>query len=265
MITSTANEKVKFLRSLHSGKARQKYGCYLVEGITLVEEALKAGVRPVLAVVNLGELQRLARGAALISSLDASEWVPVSQKVLEWVATTVTPQPIVAAVPIPPISLDLDREKHVLILDGVGDPGNVGTILRTAQAAGLRDVVLMPGSADVYSPKVVRSAAGAHFHLNLIRNQSWRSLAETLTGRAVFASVVSGGSPHYEINWTKPSALIIGSEAHGVSAKALEIATGLVSIPMAPGVDSLNAAVAAGIILFEAFRQWLIRERSLLG
>lgn len=260
MISSTANEKVKLLRSLHEAKGRKKSESFLIEGVRLVEEALSAGIRPSVILVDQEQLTQTDRGAELLASLPQSEWIPVTANVLKAVATTVTPQGIVAAVPMSRPTEPVELGSLVLVLDRLADPGNVGTILRTAEAAGVTTVVLVTGTVDPYSPKVVRSGAGAHFHLNLLVDEGWSSLRRRLTDREVLAATVEGGQWHFQVDWTRPAALVIGSEAHGVSDEALRVATGRVSIPMVGRAESVNAAVAAGVVLFEALRQRLRRQ-----
>nr|MDA8219818.1 RNA methyltransferase [Dehalococcoidales bacterium] len=141
-----------------------------------------------------------------------------------------------------------------LLLDGVQDPGNLGTILRTAEAAAARPVLLAPGTVDAYAPKVVRAAMGAHFRLPLVSGD-WDELEPYLRGRTVWAAEVREGTPYYEVDWTQPSAIVVGSEAHGLSTQARKLATGRLTIPMAGRAESLNAAIATAIVLFEALRQ----------
>jgi TrmH family RNA methyltransferase len=148
----------------------------------------------------------------------------------------------------------------LLILDDLADPGNMGTILRTALAANVDEVLLSSNCADYLSPKVVRAAAGAHVALPVRADLSWEAIAERAIehcGGEVRVLLAEAGSPfvYYEQDLTKPFALIIGSEAHGPSKEARMLATRTISIPLANGVESLNAAMAAGIILFEAVRQ----------
>lgn len=258
MITSTANEKVRFLRSLHNSKARRQSGSFLIEGIRLVEEALRAGVEPSVILVDLEHLEQTDRGAELVRALPPGRWFPATAAVIKSVATTVTPQGIVAAVPIVRPAEPIDLGLLVVVVDGLADPGNLGTILRTAEASGVKTVALTPGTVDVFGPKVVRAGAGAHFHLNLLPNESWAALRRRLSGRRILAATAEGGERHFCVDWTVPSALVIGSEAHGVSAEALEAASARVSIPMVGRAESLNAAVAAAVIMFEALRQRLL-------
>ena len=141
-----------------------------------------------------------------------------------------------------------------LVLDRIGDPGNLGALLRTADAAGLQAVFLAPGTVDAYNPKVVRSALGAQFHLPLAQ-ATWEELAERLAGLEVWLADVREGLPYHQVAWRSPSALIISSEAEGPSREALQFTSRRVTIPMPGRAESLNAAIAAGILIFEAARQ----------
>ena len=142
----------------------------------------------------------------------------------------------------------------LLVLDGVADPGNMGAILRTAAAADVDGVLLAPGCVDIYIPKVVRSAMGAQIFLPTQRDD-WFSIQQSLTGLKLWLAFSNNGIRYDQIDWSKPSALLIGGEAAGASPEALQITRDRVTIPLHRKVESLNAAVAAGIILFEATRQ----------
>ena len=170
-----------------------------------------------------------------------------------WLACsdTQSPQGVLLVVPfvqIPP------RPGVVLILDQLRDPGNLGTILRSAKAAGVGQVILTPGTVDAYSPKVVRGAMGAHFHLP-VSSLDWPAIAGQLAGREAWLADAASGAAYDEVDWVRPSALIVGGEASGAGQEANSQATGRVTIPMAGQVESLNAAMAATVILFEAARQ----------
>lgn len=142
---------------------------------------------------------------------------------------------------------------RAILLDGVSDPGNVGTIIRTAAWFGFTDVVLGNGCADIYNPKVVRSSAGALFRCNVLRHTDLAALlAGTLTDRTVFATSAHGGAEPTVLHGNEHFALIIGSEAHGISADVARHVTRTITIPGGYGTESLNAAVAASILLYEA-------------
>ncbi len=170
---------------------------------------------------------------------------------------TETPQGLLVvlahrALPIP-ISPDF-----LLILDGIRDPGNLGTILRTAAAAGVEAVLLAPGCADAWSPKVLRAAMGAHFHLP-IQDLSWPEIRHILKlsdkAMHIYLADSASGIPYTQADFRAPSVLIVGGEAYGAGKDATSLADEKVHIPMPGGSESLNAAVAASILLFEIVRQ----------
>jgi len=251
MITSAQNERVKYIRSLARRRVRQREGRFVVEGTRLVSEVVRAGIRPALLFYTQAWAET-SEGQHVLSSLpppQEGDWL-VSEAVLAACADTQTPQGVVAVLPwveTPP------RPGLILILDCLRDPGNLGTILRSAEAAGVGLVCLAPGSVDPYNPKVVRGAMGAHFRLPLV-SLDWPAIAERVAGRAVWLADAAGEVAYDAVDWTRPSALIVGGEAAGVGPDASALATGRVSIPMVGGAESLNAAMAATVLLFEAAR-----------
>jgi len=175
----------------------------------------------------------------------------VSEEVMRAISDTQTPQGLLAVVPI---SEKPPKEGLLLIVDRLRDPGNLGTILRSAWAAGVGQLVTTKGTVDIYSPKVVRGAMGAHFHLSLAPDKRWEEIEPLLEGRQILLAEARGEVAYHEVDWSKPSALIIGGEAEGASEEAKRLAHKRVYIPMPGGAESLNAAVAASIIIFEAVR-----------
>jgi len=253
-ISSPENPKVKLLRSLHRRPVRYSERLFLIEGVRLVEEALQAEFPLSVALYVPERLAETPRGSALAARLALSPTAfSTTPQILDSVADTVTPQGVIAAVPFP--ELPPRPEGLLLVLDGLRDPGNCGTILRTAEAAGAGAVYAAPATVDPFSPKVVRAGMGAHFRLPLRVAASWAEVAAAVTGRQVLLAMADSGQPYDAVDWRPPTALIIGAEAEGLSAEARQLATGTVSIPMAGAAESLNAAVAAGILLFAALRQ----------
>jgi TrmH family RNA methyltransferase len=253
MITSVSNPKLKLIRNLQAKRAaREAEGLFVVEGARLIEEAARAPGAPRLALYVDGldpraqaALEQLrVRGAALELA---------TTQVMAAASGTETPPGLLAVVPLPVLE-PLAPLTLALVLDGLRDPGNLGTILRTADAAGVQAVFLTPGTVDAYNPKVVRAAMGAHFHLPVVA-LGWDALAQRLAGLALWLAEARAGEAYPRVDWRAPSALMIGSEANGPSQAARRLALGRVSIPMPGRAESLNAAVAAGIILFEAARQ----------
>jgi len=254
VITSTANKNVKYVRSLHRRSVRHRERRFVVEGVRLVEEMIKAGQEPVFFFYT-EDVAADPRAGPLIVEIRSSGVEPslVSQDVMQVMSDTKTPQGILAVAGFP--KPEATQANLVLVLDKVADPGNLGTILRTAGAAGVNVVMTIRGSVDIYSPKVVRGAMGAHFRLPIVADSSWEAVRRVVEGTQVLLAVPRGGSAYYDLDWITPTTLIMGGEAEGAGPQARDLATGLVTIPMATGVESLNVAVATGILLFEAARQ----------
>ena len=252
MITSTSNERVKYVHALSRRKTRQEEGRFVVEGPRLMEEAVRARVTPdfVFYTSEVGE-----RGQKLVERLRAVGVVclDVTPGVMRFCSETETPPGILAVLPFASSQLPM-RPTLSVITDALRDPGNLGTLLRTAAAAGADQVLLGPSTVDAYNLKVVRGAMGAHFSLPMA-TMTWPVIATHLNGLSIWVADARGALPYTQVDWTKPSALIVGGEAEGASVEAEKHATGRVSIPMQRGIESLNAAVAAAIILFEAQRQ----------
>lgn len=219
-----------------------------------MQEALYTGVPLQLGLYAPEQLAATAAGQHLLEQIaDQSGWYAATPRVVAAAADTVTPQGLVAVASWPDLP---PRPGLTLILDAIQDPGNVGTLLRSAAAAGVGQIVCIRGTADVYSPKVVRAAMGAHFSLPLQVDWQWPDLAGMPTaGTAVYAAVAQAPLPYYAVDWCRPAALIIGNEAQGISDAGLALATTLITIPMEGLVESLNAAIAGSVILFEALRQ----------
>lgn len=258
MITSLQNPKVKWVRALQAkANLRHEENVILVEGVRLLEEAVQAGWRMRLvlhsSVLSARSKEVLTRLRPLCETIEE-----VSPTVMQAVSDTETPQGLLAVVSLPPVVVD-SKLDFVLVVDEVRDPGNLGTILRTAAAAGVQAVFVPPGTVDPYAPKVVRAGMGAHFRLPLWQ-ASWPEMQSRLQGLHVFLADTQGEIRYDEADFCSPLALIIGGEATGASAQARQLATRRVRIPMPGEMESLNAAVAAGILLFEVVRQRRLRK-----
>lgn len=256
MITSPSNEKIKFARSLARKKERVAAQQFLIEGTRLVQEAHSAGAHPALVLYERAAFQADARLRSLIVAWEKEkrEVYEVNAQVMRAVTETETPQGIAAVFPLPKIPPP-PNPRLTLILDRVRDPGNVGTMLRTAWAANVESVWLAPETADAFNPKVVRAAAGAHFHLH-IGSASWSEISVELQNIPhIYLSDAASETSYTQVDWSAPCALIVGGEAEGASEQARNLTTAIVGIPMPGKAESLNAAVAAGILLFEAVRK----------
>jgi TrmH family RNA methyltransferase len=255
MLTSTRNPRIKRIRKLqNSARTRRNEGFFIAEGIRLLEEVYKTGWHCELLIYT----QDLpARGKEMVSDFAATgvECTPVATHVMEAASDTKSPQGILGLLSMQALSLPKHPD-FILIADEIRDPGNLGTILRIALAAGADGVVLAPGTVDPFSPKVVRAAMGAHFTLPM-QQLSWddiRRLVETKYLEGYLAAPTKA-TPYYEADFISPLAIIIGGEAAGAGIEASKLATQRVHIPMLPDVESLNAAVAAAVLLFEVVRQ----------
>jgi len=270
VIQSTKSATVKNIQALLSKRKKR-----IEAGSTIVE-----GPRMIMDLLENPKTFHLVK-QVLVSS-ERQDWIELLQQkhpslivhegtpqVLKACSDTVTPQGIVAVVSIPEFKLQKRQYPLYLVLDGVSDPGNVGTLLRSSVAVGAASVVLLPQCCDVWNPKAVRSAMGCTFQISIITVDSWAA-AQSLLGEwgvktDIYAATMdeSDGSlsiPHYEVDWTaSPSVLIIGSEGNGLSDTVRKaVADGTIQatyVPMESGIESLNAAVCGSVILFEFLRQ----------
>lgn len=258
MITSVDNARVKVARALHRPKGRRESGLCLLEGPRGVETALQAGA--VFGDVFFTEsFASSPRGEALLRSFAEAEveTTRVKDHVLERLSDTPAPQGIVAVVRMQPSSSDAFTGcTAVLVADGISDPGNLGTMVRSAAAAGA-GLWSTAGSTDLYDPKALRAAAGTSFlvpHRQRLEPEDAAAEAVRLGLRLVVADA-RGEARIDEFDWRAPFALVIGSEARGPSRSLSKAADARVHVPLASGVESLNAAVTASICLYEAVRQ----------
>jgi TrmH family RNA methyltransferase len=256
MITSTHNPKLKLVRALQGrAKERRETGAFLVEGVRLVEEAVISnwGFRFVLYDETLNERGRLQVEGLRSRDVDVEE---ISISLMKSLSETESPQGIVAVLELNQLPIT-NHPNFVLIPDKIRDPGNLGTLLRTAAAADVQAVLLPPETTDAFAPKVVRSGMGAHFHLP-IHLLSWDEINQVIKSAElnVFLADMDGQSC-WETDLHQPLALIIGSEAEGASESAKQLASQKISVPMNEKIESLNAGVAGSILMFEVVRQRL--------
>ncbi len=260
-ITSTANDLVKYVRSLHRREVREEQRTFFVEGLRTVDEALEAGYEPA-SIFFTESASRLKRADILLQQARSRSIAVrmVSESVMSAMSDTVTPSGLLAVLRMPQ-QAEMASYSFVLILDQLRDPGNMGTICRSALAAGVELLITTEHTVDVYSPKVIRAGMGAHFHLLMSLDQPWSAIGQITRGlRVLLADAGPEGQPYWMVNWQEPTALIIGGEAAGASPEAKAMALARVGIPMHRGVESLNASVAASVLLFEAARQRALRS-----
>jgi TrmH family RNA methyltransferase len=254
MITSNHNPKIKLVRALLSrARDRRDAGAFVVEGVRLVEEAVNSNwpMRFVLYDESLSE-----RGMSKVESLmslgvDVEE---VSTSVMKAMSETENPQGILAVLnefqlPIP------ESPNFILIPDQIRDPGNLGTLLRSAAATGTQAVLVPPEATDVFAPKVLRSGMGAHFKLP-IQSMSWDEIEQVVKSAGLQVLIADmDGQSCWEIDLTKPVVLVVGSEAEGASEAARKLTHQKISVPMSGEMESLNAGVAGSVLMFEVVRQ----------
>ncbi len=255
-IVSLNNERVRRVQALErSTRRRYHEGLLVVEGLRLAQEALGAGL-PIHEAFYTETFTAGALGKSLVDTCAArfiSAW-EVAPDVMQALSDTETPQGILFVMPIPDLHCREDAP-FTLIPDNVRDPGNLGTMLRAAWAAGVSQVLLPPGTVDYTSPKVVRAGMGAHFQLPL-RRAAWDEIRARVAEADVWLAEAGQGTPYNAVDWRGRVALIVGGEAEGAGPEGRALAASRrVVIPMARGVDSLNAALASAIVLFEAARQ----------
>jgi len=258
MITSSHNPKIQTVRELMGRrKDRQQSGTFVVEGVRLAEEALQAGWLPnwVLVSAKISD-----RGRALVENFRqrGAEVEEILPSLMESLSDTDSAPGLLAVIPereLPlPAALDF-----VLIADAVRDPGNLGAILRSAGAAGVQAVFLSTGTVDPFSPKVLRAGMGAQFRLPL-RSLTWGQIRETCDEQRpqplnLFLAEAEQGIDMWQADLRSPVALVVGGEAEGVSVEGRAAVDRSITISMPGKSESLNAAVAAGILLFEVVRQ----------
>lgn len=248
IISSTKNEKIKELAKLQTAKGRKKAGVYLLEGEHLVEEAIKEKALIELIVVSSNRMEDYQY---LLEQTEVNVLV-VSQEVFQKLSMTETTQGILAAVKIenqaePPCT------GRIIVLDAVQDPGNLGTIVRTADAAGFDAVVLGTGTVDLYNDKVIRSMQGSHFHIPVFQANLQEYLPPLKDkGVQVAVTALHRDSKDYSILQGKSDiAIVVGNEGQGVSSEVIELADAVVTIPMFGKAESLNVAIASALLMYK--------------
>lgn len=253
MITSPHNPKLKLIRALTGRpKERQEAGAFLAEGVRLVEDAFLANW-PFQFVLYSEETSN--RGKKLVEQLkdrgvDVEE---VKADILRGAGETETSQGLVAALKLENLPLPASAN-FILIPDQIRDPGNLGTLIRTAAAAGVQAVLIPPETVDPFAPKVVRAGMGAHFRLPVCRLE-WPAIHDYLNGASTFLADAQGQTTCWQADFRQPLALIVGGEADGASQPARNLANIIVNIPMPGKIESINAGVAGAVLMFEVVRQ----------
>lgn len=252
-ITSRDNPTLKSLRSLHGDTRRQREaGQAVLEGPHLVTAAIGHGVMPDLLVVSEGALVH-EEVAELLACLDGTEVLCLPDPLFRSLSELATPVGIIARIAVPPVPTILP-DGDCLLLDAVQDAGNVGTLLRTAAAAGVHDVLLGSGCAGAWSPRVLRAGQGAHFGLHIREQVDLAAFLNGYAGQSV-AAVAHDGTSLYGADYRQPTAWLFGNEGQGIAPELVALARRRVTIPLAAGSESLNVSAAAAVCLFEMRRQ----------
>ncbi len=264
MITSAANPRVKGWSSLLTKRGRDEQGAFLLEGVHLIEEALRSQAKVKTILYNLdrelpAELEPYRPGRPMEEQGKDIEWVGVSEAVLAKCTETKTPQGVVAVCTKPEYDAAAFLEHKlalVVAVDGVQDPGNLGTIIRTADAAGATGVLLGRGTVDLYNPKTVRSTMGSLFHLPIAECDLKELLpAAGQRGIRLVGTRLDARQHCYDLDLTQPVWFLVGNEGSGLSPELASYVNEDIIIPMPGQAESLNVAMATGILLYEAVRQ----------
>ncbi len=257
VITSKDNEIIKNIRKLKEKKYRDSAGEYIVEGVKLIEEAIEEDVKIKKIVVCEECLEGKEIDQKLLYKIAKYECIYVTAKVFGLLTDVVNPQGMLAVIEKRSSEDEINyTEDVIVVLDGIQDPGNLGTILRTVDSVGLSQIVLSKTSVDAYNPKVVRSTMGAIFRVKIIEAEN---LVETLKNMKkhkfkVVATSLSGSESIYKMDYNK-KVIVIGNESKGVSKEILDVSDSKIKIPMLGKTESLNASIATGVILYEYVRR----------
>ena len=272
-ITSKDNSLVKHIKRLKEKKYRDEYGEFIVEGLKLINEAIQenADIRQIVVCDGCDNSEMIE--SHLKYEMARLDFIYVPQNIFKMISDVENPQGVLAVIgkiktnrddnkeagqtskTLKTSSIDLN-EDIILALDDIQDPGNLGTILRTADSVGLKQILVSKGTADAYNPKVVRSTMGAIFRVNVIECENLKETLKELQSKdyKVMTTSLKAKKSIYEVDYKK-KIIVIGNEANGVSKEILNLADEKVIIPMLGKTESLNASVATGVILYEYVRQ----------
>lgn len=257
VITSKDNEKIKEIKKLKTLKYRNEKKQYIIEGTKLIEEAINEGIDIDAIVVCEECIREKTIDSKLMYEIAKYDCIYVTKSIFEGLTDVVNPQGLLAIInkkeTLEEIKFD---EDVIVILDSIQDPGNLGTILRTIDSVGLKQVIISNTTADVFNSKVVRSTMGAIFRVNIVKSND---LVKTISqvkkhGYKVLATSLDANKSLYEID-LKKVAIVVGNEANGISKNVLEAASEKMLIPMLGKTESLNASVATAVVLYEYVRQ----------
>lgn len=260
MITSTNNAQIRLVAALQAkAKARREYNVFVAEGERMVLEAPENRVRAVYVSETYAKTHQ-----DVLYKLNVP-WDTVSDKLFAQMSETKTPQGILAIVECLAYRLeDLLKIRHplLLVLENIQDPGNLGTMIRTAEGAGAAGVIMSPDTVDIYNPKVIRSTMGSLYRVPFLYADYFEELLKQLKKAEVtlYAAHLDGSREYTDVHYSDRTALLIGNEGNGLTKKTVELSDQCVKIPMSGKVESLNASIAASILLFEVKRQKTLKN-----
>lgn len=256
-ISSKDNKIIKHLKKLKEKKYRDEYQEYTVEGLKLINEAIqeKTDIKQIVVCDGCDNSEMIE--SHLKYEMAKFDFIYVPQNIFKMISDVENPQGVLAVISKQSATTEVDLDEDIIIaLDDIQDPGNLGTILRTADSVGLKQILVSKGTADCYNPKVVRSTMGAIFRINVIECESLKTTLKDLQSKEykVMCTSLNAKKTIYQAQYKK-KIIVIGNEANGVSKEILNLANEKVIIPMLGKTESLNASVATGVILYEYVRQ----------
>ena len=257
IISSKENQFIKHIKKLKDKKYRDINNEYLIEGIKLIKEAIqeKAKIKQIVICDECEKIEAIPKD--LMYEIAKHECIYVTKKLFETLTNVVEPQGILAIIGKSDPKQEINYNEDIIVaLDDIQDPGNLGTILRTADSVGLKQILVSKGTADAYNPKVVRSTMGAIFRIKIIECENLKDKLKELQkdDYKILVTSLQTKQSIYDVKYNK-TVIVIGNEANGVSENIQKIADQKVKIPMIGKTESLNASVATGIILYEYVRQ----------
>lgn len=263
VISSKENELIKHIKKLKDKKERDISGEYLIEGVKLIKEAIqeKAEIKQIIVCDECERTEIISQD--LMYEIAKFDCIYVTKKIFEYITEVKTPQGILAIIEKESNEQNIDYNQEIIVaLDGIQDPGNLGTILRTVDSVGLTQILVSKDTADCYNPKVVRSTMGAIFRVKVIECEDLEKMLKEIKKHkfSILITSLQTENSIYDVRYKK-DVIVIGNEANGVSEKIQKLADKKVKIPMLGKAESLNASVATGIILYEYVRQLRFQNR----
>ena len=267
IISSSQNDKVKYLNKLYRSRNRRQEGVFILEGKRLIEAASAGGADFRQVFLTPAFFKSAANDKLLADLKSKAEFIYIEESLLKETASTVNPQGILAVVEESVFKGEdfYQQADKILLLDRIQDPGNMGTMIRTAVAAGFDGIIALKGSVDIYNQKVIRATMGGIFSINLRQKLSLEDFLEEIKNEAaayeLLAADAGAEEYHFEHHYRDKLILMIGNEANGLEQKLLDTAASKIKIPLAGEIESLNAAVAASVISFEILSQQLNKNK----